>query len=156
MRTVGIWASGLLTSAIPFVFVGAVIAFSACIFDAQGEHAPRPRSRASFQEEAAPPEQALAVATAIAPDDVAQRLPGKHAHGATDARRNQHAPPRRSRFRFRERYSPFAFGFGRLRAFANQWDRARVQRKYRAEYRGEFATMAIVRTDWVSNSPTER
>jgi hypothetical protein len=158
MRTVGIWASGLLASTIPLIFVGAVIVFSACVFDAQGEYTPPARSRASFQEEAAPPQQALAVATAIAPDDVAQRQPGKrkHAHGAADAPRHQHPPPRRSCFHFREKYSPFAFGFGRLRAFANQWDRARVQRKYRAEYRGEFATMAIVRTDWVSNSPTER
>jgi hypothetical protein len=70
MRTVGIWASGLLASAIPFIFVGAGIVFSACVFDAQGEHAPPASSRASFQEEAAPPEQALAVATANAPDDV--------------------------------------------------------------------------------------
>ena len=127
MRTVGIWASGLLTSAIPFIFVGAVIAFSACVFDAQGEQAPPVRSRASFQEEAALPEQALAVATANAPDDV-QRQPGKHARGDADARRYHHAPPRRSRSHSRVRYSPFEFGFERLRAaFANQWGRARVQ-----------------------------
>jgi hypothetical protein len=30
MRTVSIWASGLLASAIPFIFVGAVIVFGAC------------------------------------------------------------------------------------------------------------------------------
>jgi hypothetical protein len=127
MRTVGIWASGLLTSAIPFIFVGAVIAFSACVFDAQGEQTPPVRSRASFQEEAAPPEQALAVATANAADDI-QRQPGKHARGDADARRYHHAPPRPSRFHSRVRYSPFEFGFERLRAaFANQWGRARVQ-----------------------------
>jgi hypothetical protein len=156
MRTVGIWASGLFASAIPLIFVGAVIVFSACVFDAQGDYTPPARSRAPFQEEAAPPEQALAVATAITPDDVAQRQPGKHAHGATDARRHHHSPPRRSRFHVRERYSPFEFSFRRLRAFAKQCDRARVQRKYRAEYRGEFATMTNVRADWVSNSPTDR
>ena len=127
MRTVGIWASGLLASAIPFIFVGAVIAFSAYVFDAQGEQAPPIRSRASFRGEAAPPEQTLAVATANAPDDV-QRQPGKHARGDADARRYHHAPPRRSRFHSRVRYSPFEFGFERLRAaFANQWGRARVQ-----------------------------
>jgi hypothetical protein len=127
MRTVGIWASGLLASAIPFIFVGAGIVFSACVFDAQGEHAPPASSRASFQEEAAPPEQALAVATANAPDDV-PRQPGKHARGDADARRHHHAPPRQSRFHSRVRYSPFEFAFGRLRAaFANHWDRARVQ-----------------------------
>jgi hypothetical protein len=128
MRTVGIWASGLLTSAIPFIFVGAVIAFSACVFDAQGEHAPSARSKASFQEEAAAPEQALTVASAAAPDRVVQRQPGKHAHGDADIRRHNRAPTRRSRFHSRVRYSPFKFGFGRLRAaFANQWDRAWVQ-----------------------------
>jgi hypothetical protein len=122
MRTVGIWASGLLASAIPFIFVGAVIAFSAYVFDAQGEQTPPIRSRASFQEEATLPEQALAVTTANAPDDV-QRQPGKHARGDADARRYHHAP-RRSRFH----YSPFEFGFERLRAaFANRWGRARVQ-----------------------------
>jgi hypothetical protein len=127
MRTVGIWASGLLASAIPFIFVGAVIAFSAYVFDAQGEQTPPIRSRASFQEEATLPEQALAVTTANAPDDV-QRQPGKHARGDADARRYHHAPPRRSRFHSRVRYSPFEFGFERLRAaFANQWGRARVQ-----------------------------
>ena len=127
MRTVGIWASGLLASAIPFIFVGAVIAFSAYVFDAQGEQAPPIRSRASFRGEAAPPEQTLAVATANAPDDV-QRQPGKHARGDADARRYHHAPPRRSRFHSRVRYNPFEFGFEPLRAaFANQWGRARVQ-----------------------------
>ena len=127
MRTVGIWASGLLASAIPFIFVGAVIAFSACVFDALGEQAPPVRPRAPFQEEATLPEQALTVATANAPDDV-QHQPGKHARGDADARRYHHAPPRRPRFHFHVRYSPFEFAFGRLRAaFANQWGRARVQ-----------------------------
>jgi len=36
MRKVGIWVSGLLASAIPFIFVGAVIALLACVFDALG------------------------------------------------------------------------------------------------------------------------
>jgi hypothetical protein len=72
------------------------------------------------------PDVGLAVATANAPDGV-QRQPGKHARGDADARRYQHAPPRRSRFHSRVRYS-FEFGFERLRAaFANQWGRARVQ-----------------------------
>ena len=55
MKTLSIWASGLLASAIPFVFVGAVIAFGACVFDAVGEHAAPARSSTSFQAEAAPP-----------------------------------------------------------------------------------------------------
>jgi hypothetical protein len=122
MRTVSIWASGLLASAIPFIFVGAVIVFGACIFEAVGQHAPTARS---FQEEAAPPEQALTVASANAPDDAAQRQPDKHA----DAHHHHHAgSPRRSRSHSRVRHSPFEFGFERLRAaVANQWDRARVQ-----------------------------
>ena len=37
MRKVSIWASGLLASAIPFVFVGAVIVLGACIFEAVGQ-----------------------------------------------------------------------------------------------------------------------
>ena len=81
MRTVSIWASGLLASAIPFIFVGAVIAFGACVFDAVGEHAPPSRSSTSFQAEATPPEQVLTVASADAPDDVAQRQPDNYAYG---------------------------------------------------------------------------
>jgi hypothetical protein len=127
MRTVGIWASGLLASAIPFILVGAVVAFSAFVYDAQGEQTPPAPSRASFQEEAAPPEQALAVATANAPDDV-QRQPAKHARGDADVHHYRHAPPRRPRFHSRVRYSPFEFSFERLRAaFANQWGRTRVR-----------------------------
>jgi hypothetical protein len=57
MRTVSIWASGLLASAIPFVFVGGVIAFLACVFDAVGQHAPPARSGPSSQAEAASPER---------------------------------------------------------------------------------------------------
>src|SRR5262249_25618815 len=91
MRTAGIWASGLLAPAIPFVLVGAVITFAAFVFDAVGHHAPPARSELSFQPEVAPPEQALAVATADAQNDVAQRQPAKHAYG--DARRHQHASP---------------------------------------------------------------
>ena len=89
MRTVGIWTSGLLASAIPFVLVGAIITFAACMFDAVGHHAPPARSELSFQPEVAPPEQALAVASADAPNDVAQRQPAKHG----DVRRHQHASP---------------------------------------------------------------
>ena len=92
MRKLGIWVSGLLASAIPFIFVGAVIAFLACVFDAVGEHAPTARSRASFQAKATPPEQVVAVASADASTDVDQRQAGKHDHG--DAR-DHHA--RRSR-----------------------------------------------------------
>ena len=72
MRTVGVWVSGLLASAIPFIFIGAVIALMACIFDAVGEHRPVAH-RASFQAEAAPSEQVLAIASVHAPDDVAER-----------------------------------------------------------------------------------
>ena len=122
MRRVSIWASGLLASAIPFIFVGAVIAFGACVFDAVGQHAPPAGSSRSFQAEASPPEEVLTVASAGAPHDVAQRQAGKHAHG--DARHHH----TQSRSHSRVRPSPFEFGFGRLRAaFANQWDRARVQ-----------------------------
>ena len=64
MGKVGIWVSGLLASAIPFIFVGAVVALLACVFDAVGEHRPTARSRASFQAEAAPTEQVVAVADA--------------------------------------------------------------------------------------------
>jgi hypothetical protein len=80
MRTVGIWISSLLASAIPFVFVGAVIVFLACVFDAEGEQAPTDRSRASFQGEALPatPERALIVADT--PEDVAQRRSDADAH----------------------------------------------------------------------------
>jgi hypothetical protein len=80
MRRVSIWASGLLASAIPFIFVGAVIAFGACVFDAVGQHAPPVHSSASFQAEASPPEEVLTVASAGAPDDVAQRQSDKHAY----------------------------------------------------------------------------
>src|SRR6516165_10801827 len=109
MRTVSIWASGLLASAIPFVFVGAVIVLGACIFEAVGQHAPPTRSGALFQAEAASPEQVLTVADA--PHDVAQRQAGKHAHG--DAR-HHHA---QSRSHSRVRPSPFEFGW----PFANHF-----------------------------------
>ena len=89
MRTVSIWASGLLASAIPFIFVGAVIAFGACVFDAVGEHAPPARSSTSFL--ATPPEQVLTVASADAPDDVAQRQPDNYAYG--DALHHDAGPP---------------------------------------------------------------
>ena len=118
MRTIGIWASGVLASAIQFIFVGVVLAFSNCVFEAQGEHVPPAPSREPFQEEAAPPEQAsfqseqkFAVATANAPDDVAPRQPDERARGNADAGRHHDAPPeRRSRFRSRV-IAPFEFGF---------------------------------------------
>ena len=91
MRTVSIWASGLLASAIPFIFVGAVIAFGACVFDAVGEHAPPARSSTSFQAEATPPEQVFTVASADATDDVAQRQPDKHDYG--DGLHHDAGPP---------------------------------------------------------------
>jgi hypothetical protein len=109
MRRVGIWASGLLASAIPFAFVGAVIAFVACVFDAVGQHAPPARSEASYQAEAASPEQVLIVADA--PYDVAQHKPGTHAQSD---RRHHHT---QSRSRFRVRLSPFEFGW----PFANHF-----------------------------------
>jgi hypothetical protein len=109
MRRLGIWASGLLASAIPFVFVGAVIAFVACVFDAVGQHASPARSGASFQAEAASPEQVLTVADAQ--HDVAQLKPGKHAQSD----RRQHHTQSRSRSRVRP--SPFEFGW----PFANHF-----------------------------------
>jgi hypothetical protein len=82
MRTVGIWITSLFASAIPFAFVGAVIVFLACVFNAEGEHAPTARSRASLQGEAAlpaaTPERALVVADTS--DDADQRRPGVAAH----------------------------------------------------------------------------
>jgi hypothetical protein len=59
MRTVGIWVSSLLASTIPFIFVGAVLAFGACVFDAEGEHALTSRFGPSFQAEAATPKRVL-------------------------------------------------------------------------------------------------
>jgi hypothetical protein len=103
MRTVSIWASGLLASAIPFIFVGAVIVFGACIFEAVGQHAPPAHSSAPFHAEAAPPEQVLAVASADAPNDVAQRQPIKHAN--RDAR-HHHAR---------------SHSHSRVRPLVNQW-----------------------------------
>ena len=113
MRRISIWASGLLASAIPFVFVGAVIALGACIFEAMGQHASPARSEASFQAEAATPEQVLTVADA--PHGVAQRQPSKHAQRD---RRHRHAgPPPQSRSHSRVRPSPFEFGW----PFANHF-----------------------------------
>jgi hypothetical protein len=91
MRRVSIWASGLLASAIPFIFVGAVIAFGACIFEAVGQQEPPARSSTSFQTEATRPEQVLTVASANAPDDVAQRQSDNYAYG--DAPHHDAGPP---------------------------------------------------------------
>ena len=116
MRRVGIWASGLLASAIPFVFVGAVIAFGACVF-AVGQHAPTSRSGASFQAEAASPEQALTLASADAAQrKPSKRQPAKHARG--DAPHHYAGPPRQSRPYSRERPSPFEFDWGFANHFA--------------------------------------
>jgi hypothetical protein len=116
MRRIGIWASGLLASAIPFLFVGAVIAFVACVFDAVGQHAPPARSGASFQAEAASPEQALIVANAQ--HDVAQLKSGKHAQSD---RRHRHT---QSRSRSRVRPSLFEFGW----PFANHFAKSNYYR----------------------------
>jgi hypothetical protein len=102
MRTVGIWVSSLLASTIPFIFVGAVIAFGACVFDAEGEHALTSRPGASFQAEAAKPKRVFVA------DADASRQPGKHVH---DTRRHHQArPPRQSRFHSRA-IAPFEFSF---------------------------------------------
>jgi hypothetical protein len=108
MGRVGIWASGLLASAIPFVLVGAVITFAACMFEAVGQH-PAAHSELSFQPEATPPEQVLAFASVEAPDHLAQRQPAKHAH--SDARHNYHAgSSRQSRSHSRVRHSSLVNG----------------------------------------------
>jgi hypothetical protein len=110
MRTVGIWVGSLFASAIPFAFVGAIIVFLACVFDAQGEHAPPAHSDAPLQAEAATPKLALAVADT---DALAKRPPSNRAHGDVDSRRH-HATPRRSRFHSHVRHRPLEFGFGFL------------------------------------------
>jgi hypothetical protein len=110
MRTVVIWFSSLFASAIPFAFVGAIIVFLACVFDAQGEHAPPAHSDAPLQAEAAAPKLALAVADT---DALAKHSPGKHAHGDADSR-HHHATPRRSRFHSHVRHRPLEFDFGFL------------------------------------------
>jgi len=102
MRTVGIWVSSLLASTIPFIFVGAVIAFGACVFDAEGEHVLPARSGASFQAEAATPKRVLVA------DADASRQPGKHVHNA--GRHHQERPAHQSRFHSRV-IAPFEFGF---------------------------------------------
>ena len=108
MGRVGIWASGLLASAIPFVLVGAVITFAAGMFEAVGQHTPA-HSELSFQPEAKPPEQVLAFASADAPDDLAQRQPAKHAH--SDARHHYHAgSSRQARSHSRVRHSSLVNG----------------------------------------------
>jgi len=121
MKAVGIWLSGLFASGIPIIFVGAVVAFVACVFDAEGDHALTARSRASSQAEAATPKRILTIAGADAPDDAAKRQSGKHTHGE---RRHHHATPRRSRFHSRARHRPYEFGFGlqaNHRAWAVTW-----------------------------------
>jgi hypothetical protein len=101
MGRVGIWASGLLASAIPFVLVGAVITFAACMFEAVGQHT---AARSEFQSQATPPEQLLAFASADAPDDLAQPQSAKHA-------RHHHAGLRpQSRSHSRVRHSSLMNG----------------------------------------------
>ena len=104
MKRVGVWVSGLLASAIPFVLIGAVIAFAACMFEAAGQHTPPAHSELSFQPGVTPPEQVLAFASADAPDELAERQQAKHTH--SDARRHQHAGARaQSRSHSRVRHS---------------------------------------------------
>ena len=104
MRRVGIWASSLLASTIPFVFVGAAIVFGACIFEAGGQ-----REQPAFYLEDAPPEQVQTVAS-TGEHQPKERQADKHAHG--DAR-HHHA---RSRSNSPARYS-WLFN-------PNQWGRA--------------------------------
>src|SRR6516164_11637353 len=94
MRQVSIWASGLLASAIPFVFVGAVIVLGACIFEAVGQQPAD--SSAPFHAEAVPSEQVLTVASVDTPDDVAQRQPDNYAYG--DAPHHDAGPPIKQTF----------------------------------------------------------
>ena len=102
MRRVGIWASSLLASTIPFVFVGAAIVFGACIFEAVGQH-----ELPAFHLEDAPPEQVQTVASADE-NQPNKRQAGNRAHGDT---RHHHA---RSRSNSRARYSwllnPYQWG----------------------------------------------
>ena len=91
MRKLSIWASGLLASAIPFVFVGAVIVLGACIFEAVGQQPAD--SNAPFHAEAVPSEQVLSVDT---PNDVAQRQPDNYAYG--DAPHHDAGPPIKQTF----------------------------------------------------------
>src|SRR5215469_7585417 len=93
MRRVGIWASSLLASAIPFVFVGSAVVFGACIFEAVGQHEPP-----AFHLEDGPPEQVQTVASGFEHQPNKPQS-DKHAHG--DAR-HHHA---RSRSNSRARYS---------------------------------------------------
>lgn len=103
MRSVGVWAGGLLASAIPFVFVGAVIRLGAYVFEAVGQHALPVRSETSFQSDAAP-EQVLAVASADASDDLAQHQLGKH------TRHHQAGPTRQARSHSGVRHSSLVNG----------------------------------------------
>ena len=97
MRRVSIWASGLLASAIPFAFVGAVIVFGACIFEAVGLHAPPAHPSSPFHM--------LTVASANEPNNVARHQSSKHAQSD---RRHQHA-----RSHSRVSYSSLAYQWRR-------------------------------------------
>ena len=94
MRKVSIWASGLLASAIPFVFVGAVIVLGACIFEAVGQQPAD--SSAPFHAAASPSEQVLTVASVDTLDDVAQRQPDNYAYG--NAPHHDASPPIKQTF----------------------------------------------------------
>ena len=94
MRKVSIWASGLLASAIPFVFVGAVIVLGACIFEAVGQQPAD--SSAPFHAAASPSEQVLTVASVDTLDDVAQRQRDNYAYG--DAPHHDASPPIKQTF----------------------------------------------------------
>ena len=103
MRRVSIWASSLLASSIPFVFVGAAIVFGACIFEAVGQH-----EQPAFHLEDGPPEQVQTVASVRFEHQPNKRQSDKHAH--SDAR-HHHA---RSRSDSRAKYSwllnPYQWG----------------------------------------------
>jgi hypothetical protein len=102
MRKIGIWASGLIASAIPFVFVGAVIVFGACIFEAVGQHA-----QPAFHLEDGPAEQVQTVASADE-HQPNKRQAGKHSHG--DARHHHAQSRSNSRARYSWLFNPYQWG----------------------------------------------
>jgi hypothetical protein len=105
MRRTGIWASGLIASAIPFVFVGAVIVFGACIFEAMGQHA-----QPAFHLEDGPPEQVQTVASVGALDE---HQPNKHQsdkHAHSDAHHHHAQSRSNSRARYSWLLNPYQWG----------------------------------------------
>jgi hypothetical protein len=102
MRRVGIWASSLLASAIPFVFVGSAIVFGACIFEAVGQH-----EQPAFHLEDRPPELVQTVASADE-HQANKRQTGKHAHG--DARHHHAQSRSNSRASYSWLLNPYQWG----------------------------------------------